>query len=323
MTGPGWIRRLIAQCLEHRRLVVLTIAATLIAVAVDLAAPLLAKAAIDDATGVTDAGPGLSLIVAALVVAAVIRFGCQFGRRMTAGRLSVVVQNTLRLRLFDTLLRLDGAAQDQIRTGQIVSRSISDLQIIQGLLAQLPLALGAAVQLVVAVAIMAYLSPVLTCVALVTVPVVAVVVVRVRRRLFAATWSAQQAAADVAGHVEETVTGVRVVKGFGQEERAVDKLVGLGARLYRLRLRAARINAILGPTLSAVPQLGTVLVIAAGGYLTLRGSITAGTFLAFATYVASMTALARMVTGLLVTAQMARSAVERVYEVADHPPDPT
>ena len=196
---PGWIRRLTAQCLEHRRLVVLTVAATLIAVAVDLASPLLAKAAIDDATGVTDTGPGLLLIVTALVVAAVIRFACQFGRRMTAGRLSIVVQNTLRLRLFDTLLRLDGAAQDQIRTGQIVSRSISDLQIIQGLLAQVPLALGSGVQLVVAVAIMAYLSPVLTCVALVTVPVVTVAAVRVRRRLFAATWSAQQAAADVAG----------------------------------------------------------------------------------------------------------------------------
>ena len=321
-TEPGWVRRLTAQCLEHRHLVVLTCLATLTAVSVDLAAPLLAKAAIDDATGVGHGGPGLTVIVTALVAAAVIRFGCQFARRMTAGRLSIVVQNTLRLKLFDTLLRLDGAAQGHIRTGQIVSRSISDLQIIQGLLAQVPLALGSAVQLIAAIAIMMYLSPLLTGVALVTVPLVAVVVVRVRRRMFAATWSAQQAAADVAGHVEETVTGVRVVKGFGQEERAVDTLVDLAGRLYRLRLRAARINAILAPTLSAIPQLGTVLVIAVGGYLTLHGSITAGTFLAFATYVASMTALARMVTGLLVTAQLARAAVDRVYEVADHPPDP-
>ena len=325
MTGPaepGWIRRLTAQCLQHRRLVVLACTATLIAVAVDLATPLLAKVAIDDATGVNDGGPGLPVIVTALILAAVIRFGCQFGRRITAGRLSIVVQNALRLRLFDTLLSLDGTAQNEIRTGQIVSRSISDLQIIQGLLAQVPLALGSAVQLVVAIAIMTYLSPLLTGVALIIVPVVGVVVLKVRRRLFAATWSAQQAAAEVAGHVEETVTGVRVVKGFGQEDRAVDTLVGLGDRLYRLRLRAARINATLAPTLSAIPQLGMVLVIAVGGYLTFHGSISAGTFLAFATYVASMTALSRMVTGLLVTAQLARSAVERVYEVADHPPDP-
>ena len=64
-------------------------------------------------------------------------------------------------------------------------------------------------QLVVAIAIMTYLSPLLTGVALIIVPVVGVVVLKVRRRLFAATWSAQQAAAEVAGHVEETVTGVR------------------------------------------------------------------------------------------------------------------
>ena len=63
--------------------------------------PLLAKVAIDDATGVNDGGPGLPVIVTALILAAVIRFGCQFGRRITAGRLSIV-QNALRLRLFDT-----------------------------------------------------------------------------------------------------------------------------------------------------------------------------------------------------------------------------
>ncbi|NED62863.1 ABC transporter ATP-binding protein, partial [Streptomyces sp. SID10244] len=81
------------------------------------------------------------------------------------------------------------------------------------------------------------------------------VVFRTRRKLFAATWSAQQAAADVAQHVEETVTGVRVVKGFGQEGRAVDELVGLGARLYSLRLRAGKINARFTPTMAAIPQL--------------------------------------------------------------------
>ena len=123
MTGPaepGWIRRLTAQCLQHRRLVVLACTATLIAVAVDLATPLLAKVAIDDATGVNDGGPGLPVIVTALILAAVIRFGCQFGRRITAGRLSIVVQNALRLRLFDTLLSLDGGPTSVWRPGREV-----------------------------------------------------------------------------------------------------------------------------------------------------------------------------------------------------------
>lgn len=318
----GWIRRLSAECWRHRRLVVVTLAVTLVAVGVDLVAPLLAKAAIDRATGAVHDSVTIPMIVTALLILAVVRYACQFGRRLTAGQLSIGVQNSLRLRLMRTLLHLDGAAQSRISTGQVVSRSISDLQIVQGLLAVVPLSAGAAVQVVVAIGIMAYLSPLLTIVALSIIPIVGVVVFTTRRKLFAATWSAQQAAANVAQHVEETVTGVRVVKGFGQESRAVDELVGLAGDLYSKRLRAAKINARFAPTMAAIPQLGMVAVIALGGWLTLRGTITAGTFLAFATYVATMTSLARLLTNLVVSAQLARAAVDRVYEVIDEPTDP-
>lgn len=318
----GWIRRLATECWRHRRLVVVTLAVTLVAVAVDLVAPLLAKAAIDHATGAQRGGATISMIVAALLVLAVVRYACQFGRRLTAGQLSISVQNALRLRLMRTLLHLDGAAQSRISTGQVVSRSISDLQIVQGLLAVVPLSAGAAVQVVIAIGIMAYLSPLLTIVALSIIPVVGIVVFTTRRKLFAATWSAQQSAANVAQHVEETVTGVRVVKGFGQESRAVDELVGLARDLYSKRLRAAKINARFAPTMAAIPQLGMVAVIALGGWLTLRGTITAGTFLAFATYVATMTSLARLLTNLVVSGQLARAAVDRVYDVIDEPTDP-
>lgn len=318
----GWIRRLGGECLRHRRLVIVTLMVTAVGIAVDLAAPLLAKAAIDHATGVTRDGLSIGVIVAALLMLAVIRYGAQFGRRLTAGRLSITVQNDLRLQLLHTLLHLDGNAQNRIRTGQIVSRSISDLQLVQGLLAMLPISAGAAVQVVIAIGIMMYLSPLLTCIALLIVPLVAVAVVRTRRKLFAATWSAQQSAADVAQHVEETVTGVRVVKGFGQERRAVDELSALAGRLFSRRMRAGKINARFSSTMSAIPQLGMVGVIAVGGWLTLHGDITPGTFLAFATYVASMTALARLLTNLIVNAQMVRSAIDRVYEVIDHPVDP-
>ncbi|WP_439033052.1 ABC transporter ATP-binding protein [Gordonia terrae] len=318
----GWIRKLVRESWRYRRIVIVTMSVTLIAVGVDVGVPLLAKAAIDHATGVVDDDLSLDTIIAALVVLAVIRYVCHLGRRVFAGRLAINVQNTLRLRLLDTLLHLDGRSQHQIRTGQIVSRSISDIQVVQSLLAMAPLSMGAAVQMVVALGIMAYLSPLLTAVALIIVPLIAVEVLRTRRRLFAATWSAQQSAADVAQHVEETVTGVRVVKGFGQEDRAVDGLVDRCRTVYARRLRAARINSRFTPTLAAIPQLGMVGVIVVGGYLTMTDRITAGTFLAFSTYVATMTGIARLLTNLIVNAQLARAAVERVYDVIDHPQDP-
>ena len=144
---------------------------------------------------------------------------------------------------------------------------------------------------------------------------------RSRRALFPATWSAQQKAADIAQQVEETVTGVRVVKGFGQEAREVATLEAGARRLYGERLRAARMTARLNPALAALPTLGQVLVIGVGGWLALNGSITLGTFLAFTTYVAGLVGPARMLGVLVVAAQLARAGVERVYDLVDSQPD--
>jgi len=278
-------------------------------------APLLTRVAVDGAVAANPAA--VRPAVVGLLVLALVTFAALFARRFMAGKLSLDVQHDLRSQLFHSLQRLDGSAQDRLSTGQVVSRSISDLQLVQGLLAIIPLAAGSAFQLVVSIAAMLYLSPLLTVVALVVAPLVGVAAAVSRRSLFPATWSAQQRAGDIAQHVEETVTGVRVVKGFGQEQRAVEELDGAARRLYAERLRVARLNSRFAPTMAALPQLGLVGVIAVGGYLALRGTVTVGTFLAFATYVTSLAGVARILATLIVNAQLARAAVERVYEVID------
>lgn len=319
---PGWIRRLTGECWRHRGLTLGALAVTLVAAVIDITFPLLTRIAVDEATAGTSGATSVIVTVAAAIAGlAVVRFGCQFGRRMLAGRLSLDVQHDLRLGLLGSLQRLDGVGQDQIRTGQVVSRSITDLQLVQGLLAMVPLSAGAVLQFLLALIVMAWLSPLLTVVAALVVPAVAVVVWRTRPTLFAATWSAQQRAADLAQHVEETVTGVRVVKGFGQEARAVGRLEDLGRTLYAERLRSARINSRFTPTMAALPQLGLVGVIALGGVLALNGTITIGTFLAFATYVATMSSVTRLLSSVVITALMTRAAVERVYEVIDTEPE--
>ncbi|RVW03121.1 ABC transporter ATP-binding protein [Rhodococcus xishaensis] len=318
----GWIRRLGAECWNHRRTAVGALSVTVIAAVIDILFPLLTKFALDAATGgEASATSVIAYITATIAVLACVRFACQYGRRMLAGRLSLDVQHDLRLGLLGSLQRLDGRGQDQIRTGQVVSRSITDLQLVQSLLSMVPMSAGVVLQFVLALAIMTWLSPLLTVVALMVVPAVAFVVYLIRPTLFAATWSAQQRAADLAQHVEETVTGVRVVKGFGQESRAVDQLEDRGRTLYAERLRAARINARFAPSMATLPQLGLVGVVALGGYLALNGSITVGTFLAFAAYIATMTTATRTMSQVVIMAQLSRAAVERVYEVIDTKPD--
>src|SRR5574340_128978 len=145
-THPGWIRRLSVECWHHRWTAVGALSVTVIAALIDISFPLLTKVALDTATGERHTGTSGARLIAAVAVAiaalGLVRFGCQYGRRLLAGRLSLDVQHDLRLGLLGSLQRLDGRGQDQIHTGQVVSRSITDLQLVQGLLAMVPMSAG-------------------------------------------------------------------------------------------------------------------------------------------------------------------------------------
>ena len=317
----GWIRRLATACWRHPKVAVAALLASSIGVGMEAITPLLTRLAVDDAVAHTTAR--LGALVAALVGAALLQCATAFVRRYLGGRLSLDVQHDLRNAVFRAVQKLDGAKQDSLRTGQVVSRAISDLQLVQGLLSVVPLTAGVLVLLAVALGAMLWLSPLLTLIALVVVPAAGLVTTRTRRTLFPATWSAQQRAADIAEHVEETVTGVRVVKGFGQEARAVSRLEDRARVLFAERMRSARLNATFAPTLAALPSLGQVGVFALGGLLALRGNISLGTFVAFAAYLALLVGPARLIASLVVLAQLARAGVERVYELIDSQPDVT
>jgi ATP-binding cassette subfamily B protein len=255
-----------------------------------------------------------------LLAVAVAQFAFTFMRRWAGGRLSLDVQHDLRTDMLKSLARLDGARQDEIHTGQLVSRSISDINMIQSLLSFLPITLGSALLFVASIIIMLFLSPLLTLVALAVVPTLWWIALRSRRKLFPASWSAQQQAGEVAAIVDETVGGVRVVKGFGQEEQELERMEGASAALYSFRVRLARLMARFNPALQAVPTLGQVGVLALGGWLAIKGNITLGTFLAFSSYLAQMSGPVRMLTALVTIGQESRAGVIRVLEVIDARP---
>ncbi|WP_010304882.1 ABC transporter transmembrane domain-containing protein [Saccharopolyspora spinosa] len=293
--------------------------ASVTAVGLEALVPLLTKVAVDDA--VARSTDGLFWIVIALLALGVFRFASAFVRRYSAGRLALDVQHDLRRAVFAAMQRLDGGKQDALRTGQVVSRSISDLQMVNSLLSMLPLAAGTAVLAFFAIVAMLWLSPLLTVVSLVVAPLIAVVSARSKKSLFPATWSAQQRAADIAQHVEETVTGVRVVKGFGQEDREVGRLERRARRLFGERLRAARMTSTPAASLAALPAAGQVGVLGLGGWMVLQDQVSLGTFVAFAGYVAMLAGPARMLSSVMIQAQLARAGVERIHELIDSQPE--
>ncbi len=255
-----------------------------------------------------------------LLVAAAVNFGSIYLRRYYGGRLSLDVQHELRTELFDSLSRLDGARQDEIHTGQLVGRSISDLNMVQSILSMVPITLGNLVLFILSIVIMAVLSPVLTIVTIAVAPALWMIALASRRKLFPASWQAQQESGDVAGIVDEAIGGVRVVKGFGQEEQEQQRLEQASSRLFASRLRMVRLTARYNPALTAIPSLGMVGVLALGGWLAIHGSITLGTFLAFSAYLAQMSGPVRTLTMMVTIGQEARASVIRVFDIIDARP---
>jgi ATP-binding cassette, subfamily B, bacterial len=316
--ADGWLRRLTVYCWRHRRSVLLALAGSLAATLATAAIPLILGRIVDSAI-LTHHEP-IWAGATVLIAVGVVNFAGVYTRRFEGGKLSLDVQHDLRTESFEALSRLDGTRQDQLHTGQIVSRAISDLNMVQGLLGMVPMLLGNAVLFVLSIVIMAFLSPLLTLVALAVGPALWFIALGSRRRLFPASWDAQQQAANVAGVVDGAVTGVRVVKGFGQEEQETERLEDASSALYASRVRAVRLMAKYNPALQAVPLFGQVGVLALGGWLTVRGSIPLGTFLAFSLYVAQMVSPVRALTALVTIGQEARASVIRIFEVIDARP---
>ncbi|WP_228182738.1 ABC transporter ATP-binding protein [Streptomyces anulatus] len=324
MTGAeqqGWGRRLTGYAWRYRRNVVLALGSSLAGMAVMALVPLITKVIIDDV--VTDHTRSLAVWTGLLIGAAVLVYIATYIRRYYGGRLALDVQHDLRTDMYTTITRLDGKRQDELSTGQVVGRATSDLQLIQGLLFMLPMTIGNVLLFLISLAIMAWLSLPLTLVALAVAPALWFIARRSRTRLFPATWYAQSQAAAVAGVVDGAVSGVRVVKGFGQEDQETGKLREVGRRLFAGRLRTIRLNSRYTPALQAVPALGQVAMLALGGWLATRGEITLGTFVAFSTYLAQLVGPVRMLAMVLTVGQQARAGVERVLELIDTEPSMT
>ncbi|MBJ7905049.1 ABC transporter ATP-binding protein [Streptomyces sp. DSM 110735] len=318
--GPqrGWARRLAGYAWRYPKDVVLALGSSLAGMAVMAVVPLITKVIIDDVIG--GHTRAMAPWAGALIGAALLVYALTYVRRYYGGRVALDVQHDLRTEMYRTITRLDGRRQDELSTGQVVGRATSDLQLIQGLLFMLPMTIGNVLLFLISLGIMAWLSLPLTLVALAVGPALGWIARRSRSRLHPATWYAQAQAAAVAGVVDGAVSGVRVVKGFGQEEQETGKLREVGRRLFAARLRTIRLNSKYTPALQAVPALGQVAMLALGGWLAVGGHITLGTFVAFSTYLAQLVGPVRMLAVVLTVGQQARAGTERVLELIDTEP---
>ncbi len=316
--GVGWLRRLAPFIHRYRRTVIATFVFSIVAQVFIGLLPLIQQRILDHSVIAHDAPLGPMLVL--LVLAGVAGFSTNYLRRYLGAKVSVHLQHDLRQAIHRHLYELDVSRHDELSVGDIMSRSTADLTLIQAFFFSVPMLVANMTLLVVAVVVMFVLSPVLSLVVVVFVPLFAILAVRFRDRVFPATWNDQRLAGAVAGIVDEAVTGVRVVKAFAQERHELDRLTDRAHELYQSRMRTARYNSRYSATLQALPMLAQLGVLALGGWLAMRGHITLGVFLAFASYLVQIITPVRLVSGLLATTQQARAGAERVFELLDLQP---
>ena len=318
MTEIGWLRRLRGYVLQHQRNVMLSLGAAMLSSAGLTAVPLIARQIVDNV--IIRRSSALWPWLLLMLGVAVATFGLSYVRRYRGGQVALAVQYDLRNAMHEHLQQMDLQSLSQMSTGQLVGRASSDSTLAQSLINFLPLLAGNVMLVLLSLGVMIWLSPLLALVSVVVLPGMFTVSYRMRRRIFPASWDAQQREGEVAQIVDEDVNGVRVVKAFGQENHEVHRMADTVKTLYGSRMRSVRLQARYGPLLQAIPSFAQVAVLALGGWLALDHQISLGTFLAFSTYVGQFINPARQLASILTVAQQARAGIERIFQLLDLEP---
>ncbi|MGE3621202.1 MAG: ABC transporter transmembrane domain-containing protein, partial [Acidimicrobiia bacterium] len=320
----SWLRNLGPILGRHRRSMVAAIVLAVVERGLFSLTTLVQAVILDDA--VLSDRRDLAPLVVLLAALGAVCLVAGYLRRRIGSRAAVDTQHDLQVRIHHHLQHLDPAMRDGLRTGDIMSRAAADTTLIQLFLQQLSLSAGNLGQVLVALVVMVFLSPMLSLVMVVGIPLFLAVSMRFRTRTFPASWMDQQHQGMVAGVVEEAVTGVRIVKAFGQERQELDTLAAEARLLFQSRMRTARIASLYGPLLQAIPTACQLAVLALGGYLALHHGLGLGVLLAFSSYVLQLVTPVRMLSGVMATSQQARAGAQRVREllalrpsVADRP----
>jgi len=296
--------------------------------AAKIAIPAFAGAAIDDGIIPGDSPVIIRYTVLILAVGAFQAAGTAL-RRYSAFRISYRAETDLRQRLFAHLQRLHFAFHDQAQTGQLMARANSDIQQVNQVVILLPLTISNVLILFGTVVVMVLKSPTLALLALGSLPFLALFATRFSHRIAPVSLELQQELGDLSGVVEESIAGVRVVKGFGAERRQTAKLDVEADSVYDRALEAARLRSGFLPLVDFLPALALVVILWYGGHQVLDGKLEIGDLVQFNSYILMLIWPLRL--GGMLVAQAARSAAAagRIFEILEtdtavvDPPHPT
>ena len=265
-------------------------------------------------------GSGNLVFWSGLVVAAGVIAGLFTAmRRWYAFRESRWIETRLREQIFSHLLKLHVGYHDKIQTGQLMSRASSDLQQLQAFVVMIPITLSNLAMLIAVVALLIASQPMLALFALAPLPIVNVLASRFSRQIHPVVLAVQQEQAQLATVVEESVSGVRVIKGFGAEQVQARKLKTEADDIWNASLVAAKIRSKFLPALDLLPSIGLIAVLGIGGHRVINEQMTVGDLVKFNAYITMLIWPLRNLAMTVALAQRASVALVRVDEVLSTP----
>ncbi|MBU8781731.1 ABC transporter ATP-binding protein [Bacillus licheniformis] len=232
-----------------------------------------------------------------------------------------VAQKTIyemRQEVNEKLTRLPLKYYDKHSHGDTLSRAVNDIDNINTSLQQaLTQMITSVITIVGIIVMMLLISPVLTLVVFITVPL-SMLAVRFIASFSQKHFAAQQKElGDINGHVEEMFTGHQEVKAFGHEEKAIQQFDEVNERLYQSGWKAQFISGLMMPMMTFIGNLGYVFVSITGGIFVLNGTLLIGGVQAFIQYTQQFSQPLVQAAGIANTIQSAIASAERVFSLLD------
>jgi ATP-binding cassette subfamily B protein len=222
--------------------------------------------------------------------------------------------------IFAHALRLDAAYHDRVGPGELMSRASSDSEHVARMMDAIGHTIGYVLTVVAVAIVMLVIDVKLALVVLIPLPLVSVAAWIYSQRYDARTRRLQEAWAAAATLVEETVSGIRVVKGLGAGDALAGRFRRRSDEIVGRALDVARLDAAFNPALELLPMLGIAAVLWFGGRRVIAGDLSLGSFVAFNAYVVMLVWPLRVLGQRVSTLQKALAASARITEVLETEP---
>ncbi|HEX8068168.1 MAG TPA: ABC transporter ATP-binding protein [Thermoleophilaceae bacterium] len=315
------LRGLLVLLRPYRGRVLLTFVAMLLATGAILVPPYLAGRAIDDGIRARDVG-ALELIVVLFLVSAIVNWVATYAQTYLVNWVGQRALQDLRLQLFRHLERMSIGFYARRKTGVLISRITNDVQALDQLVTDGMVTLfSSTLTLVGITAILLFLDPGLALVTFAVFPVLALGSIAFRIASAGAYRLTRETVAYVTAYLQETLSGVRVVRTFGQEARHKRRFAELNDDNRVANMRTVYLNAAYFPSVELVSAVATAAILLYGGSQVVDGAVTIGVLASFVFYLQSFFDPIQQLSQLYTTYQAGMAALDKIFELLDEAPE--